>query len=52
MQVTGLPSGTYRVIIEEPYRDPAGSPFVFDLDLTGPTSGSVCDERDYYPGEL
>jgi len=52
MQITGLPPGTYRMIVNEPYRDSADPPFVFDLDLTGPTSGSVCVERDYYPWGL
>ena len=49
MEITDLPAGTYRIIINEPCRDSADPPFVFDLDLTGPTSGSVCVERDYYP---
>jgi hypothetical protein len=49
MRIIGLTPGTYRIIMDEPYRDSADPPFVFDLELIGPTSGSVCVERNYYP---
>jgi|GEM_PF-987337 len=52
MQISVLRPGIYRIIMNEPYRDSADPPFVFDLDLIGPTSGSVCVERDYYPWGL
>lgn len=50
-EVTNLKPGDYRIQVIERYIAETDEPLVCRLDLTKPSSGKCCVERQYYPWE-
>lgn len=48
MKIQNLPRGEYHIKIVEPYVN-VNIPLEFTIDLTTETTGSFCQERNFYP---